>query len=587
MPPVLNPIWAPPRERAPHHLIAALPNIPPLVVHLAAWRLRATAGSPVTQHGHDAGWPDAAAVQDYLLTAPTAALPACHLPRLADAAVRLKLAVQRGEKVGIHGDYDVDGVTSTALLTTWLTGMGLVVETVLPNRQIDGYGLSSQALEYMAACGCRLVIAVDCGVAAVAEAVQARQLGLELIVVDHHAPGPVVPDIALLVDPKLPGGDSADQCLAAAGLAYRLCEAMVHAGAGNQGTLDQLVDLAALGTIADVSALTGQNRQLVARGLLAMRRTLRPGLAALATVAGVQQARLSAEDVAFRLAPRLNAAGRLSEPRLAYELLMTAHAGRAATLAAELDRLNRHRQTMTDAALAAALAQLGSVNGTPKLLIAAGTSWHLGILGLVAGKLAERYHRPAIALTTTELGYAGSARSIEGFDVAEALYACRDLLVKGGGHARAAGLTLEISSLEPLRERLQALADEQLSTEQLQPRLAPDASVRLKTLNPDLLHALELLGPFGEGNRPPLLQADHLSVVGVNRVGKAGQHIQLRFAQGNVVLKGVQFNADPAAIPAIGNRVDLLFVPHLDVYGGAERVELRVVAMRASMVPGD
>ncbi|HEV7214099.1 MAG TPA: DHH family phosphoesterase, partial [Chloroflexota bacterium] len=421
------------------------------------------ASSLDAQDGRDVGWPDAATVQDYLFTAPTAALPECHIPRLAEAAARLALAVQQGEMIGVHGDYDVDGVTSAALLTSWLAGLGLVVETVLPNRQADGYGLTGRALERMAALGCRLVIAVDCGVTAVAEATRARQLEMELIVLDHHAPGPDVPDAALLVDPRLPGGDAADHCLAAAGLAYRLCEAMVHAGVGDQRALDKLVDLVALSAIADVSPLTGQNRQLAARGLATMRRTLRPGLAALATVAGVRQARLSAADVAYRLAPRLNAAGRLGDPRLAYELLVTADAGRAASLAAELDHLNRQRQTMTEAALQEALAQLGSVNGTPKLLITTGAGWHPGIVGLLAAKLSERYHRPAIALTSTDQGYVGSARSVDGFDLAQALRACSDLLLNCGGHSRAAGLALKTAALTPLRERLEALAEAQLS----------------------------------------------------------------------------------------------------------------------------
>jgi single-stranded-DNA-specific exonuclease len=579
---VHDPVWDLPRERAPRRLIDDFPNLPPLVVHLAAWRLRALGGSPDDGDSTSAAWPDAAALQDFLYPAPTATLPPCEISRLAEAAARLKLAVARGEIVGIHGDYDVDGVTSAALLTTWLTGLGLRVETVLPNRLIDGYGLSVRALEDLAARGCRLVVVVDCGITAVAEAQRARQLGVELIVLDHHAPGPVIPDVELLVDPKLPGADVADRCLAAVGLAYRLCEAMAQAGVGDLPALNQLLDLVALGTIADVSPLTGQNRVLVSRGLDVLRHSRRPGVTALASTARISLARLSAEDVGFRLAPRLNAAGRLGDPKPAYELLMTVDPGRAAVLASELDRLNRQRQSLTEDALAAALAQLGNVNGTPKLLMATGTDWHLGIVGLVAGKLAERYHRPAIALTTTAQGYVGSARSIEGFDIAAALNACHDLLLKVGGHSRAAGLSLEEASLAPLRDRLLALADEQISADQMRAHLTADARVLLKTLTPDLLHAIERLGPFGEGNRPPLLQAEGLEIAAVNRVGNERQHVQLRFRQEHIVQKAVQFNAEPTAIPVVGSHVDVLFAPQLDLFDGAERVELRVVAMRAA-----
>jgi single-stranded-DNA-specific exonuclease len=384
----------------------------------------------------------------------------------------------------------------------------------------------------------------------------------------------------LLVASKLPEADVADHCLAAVGLAYRLCEAMVNVGLGEERDLVRLLDLVALGTIADVCPLTGQNRALVRRGLVALRASERPGVAALTSSARIQQADLSADDVAFRLAPRLNAAGRLGDPRLAFDLLMTDDPAQAAILAGELERLNRERQRLTEAAVSAATRQLGSVNGAPKLLFATGTGWSLGIVGLVAGKLAERYHRPAVALAATATGYAGSARSVDGFDMAAALLDCRDLLVRGGGHARAAGLTLEAAALAPLRLRLQQLAEEQISAEQLRPRLTVEAKVRLKTLTPELLHALDHLGPFGEGNRPPLLQVDRVGVAGISRVGKERQHVQLRLQQGTAMCKAVQFDIDPATLPVVGTHVDVLFVPQLDRYDGAERVELRVVAIR-------
>lgn len=576
---MLDPVWAPHHANAPQRIFDALPDVPPLVVHLAAWRLRALATPAVALAGGADDWPDVAAIHDFLFPSPTAPLPACRLPRLAEAAARLALAVQRRETIGIHGDYDVDGVTSTALLATWLRGLGLAVEIVLPNRG-DGYGLSNGALESLAARGCRLVVAVDCGITALTEAARARELGLDLIVLDHHVPGPELPEVAFLIASKLPEADVAEHCLAAVGLAFRLCEAMVHAGVGEERDLTRLLDLVALGTIADVCPLTGQNRPLVRRGLVALRAGGRPGVAALASSARLQQAHLSADDVAFRLAPRLNAAGRLGDPRLAFDLLVTDDTARAAILAGELERLNRERQRLTEAALAAAMQQLGSVNGAPKLLIATGTDWPLGIVGLVAGKLAERYHRPAVALATTATGYAGSARSVDGFDMAAALLGCRDLLIRGGGHARAVGLTLEAAALAPLRLRLQQLAEEQIGAEQLRPRLAVEAKVRLKTLTPELLRALDHLGPFGEGNRPPLLQADRVGVAGVSRVGKERQHVQLRLRQGTTMCKAVQFDIDPATLPAVGTHVDVLFVPQLDLYDGAERVELRVVAMR-------
>lgn len=568
-------IWEPPLSRAPHFLVEALPAIPPLVTHLAAWRLRN--GRPT------ADWPDTVQIYNYLYNAETAPLPACRIPRLQQAAERLTLAVQRQEAVGVHGDYDADGVTSAALLTEWLESLGLRVETALPNRFRDGYGLGVAALERLASAGCRLVVAVDCGISSLEAAIRARELGVELIILDHHEPGSALPNVDLLVDPKLPDGSREDHCLAAVGLAYRLCEAMTRCGAGDDGRLATLLDLVALGTIADVCPLTGQNRLLVARGLAALRQANRPGVVALAASAGVRLDRLRAEEVAFRLAPRLNAAGRIADPRVAFDLLRARDAAQAASLAQELERLNRQRQTLTEAAFQAALGQLGSVNGAPKMLIAAGADWHQGVVGLVAGKLTERYHRPAIALTAVGEQYVGSARSIEGFDIARALQDCRDLLVHGGGHARAAGLTIDAAALPPLRVRLETLAARSLTDERMRVHFTAEARVHLKTLTVETLHGIERLGPFGEANPSPLLMAQNAEIVACNATS-GGAHTQLRVRQAaSAPMRGICFQTAPADVPAVGARVDLLFTPRLDEYQGVERVDLHVEALRLTI----
>ncbi len=569
-----EPIWDECPAYAPKSLYAALPALPKLLVHLAALRAPSAFRCPTADE-----------IQAYLEAPLTASLPRCHLPGLREAAERLALAVQRRERVGIHGDYDVDGVTSTALLASWLRELGVDVEVVLPHRELDGYGLGAAALRRLSETGCRLVLAIDCGITAVMEAALARSLGIELIILDHHEPAEALPEALVVVDPKLPGGDPGDCCLAAVGLAYRLCETMVAAGAGNIQRLEALLDLVALGTIADVAPLTGQNRLLVSRGLRVLRTGARPGLAALAKAAGVKQERLTTEDVAFRLAPRLNAAGRLDHPSLAFDLLMARDVEAVEALAGRLEELNRLRQTLTESALAAAVSRLGLVNGEPVVLIATGDDWRPGIVGLVAGKLADRYHRPAIALTALAGELRGSARSIDGFDVTAALRNCEDLLLRCGGHARAAGLSLEPWALEPLRLRLLELAGRQISAEQLRPRHSPQALVAFRSLTSGVVRSLERLGPFGEGNPEPLVQSNDLVVRDVRRIGRDGAHASLHLRGGGVELRAVFFRADPQALPEAGSRVDALYVPQVNGYNGDERVEPRLVALRPAAQP--
>lgn len=568
-------VWEPAPPPAPSHLYRALPRWQKLVVHLAAQRLR-TAGEAAAG---ESPWPTPDEISALLGLTAEAPLPACTVARLGDAAQRLARAVERGERVGIHGDYDVDGVTATALLAEWLTALGAPVEVFLPHRERDGYGLGAAALTALAARGCRVVVAVDCGVTALAEARLAAELGLELIIVDHHEPAAALPEPALMVDPKL-DGDSPDACLAAVGLSYRLCEAMVGAGAGSAALLASLHDLVALGTIADVCPLTGPNRQLVLRGLAALRATERPGLPALARLAGVDLARASADDVAYRLAPRLNAAGRLGDAVLAYELLTTRDPALAEQWAQELHALNSRRQALTDRAVAEAVAQLGMVNGEPRLLFARHDNWPIGVIGLVAGRIAERYHRPALALAPNGAQYIGSARSIDGFDIAAALQSCGDLLVRCGGHARAAGLTVEAANLEPLRQRLAALAASGLADDRLRRRYRPEASVQLTSLTTATVRQMERLGPFGEGNRPPLLLVERAQLAGLKGVGTGSAHARITLAQGPARQAGILFRADLEALPPVGSSVDALFTPKLDVYRGVERVDLQFVALR-------
>jgi single-stranded-DNA-specific exonuclease len=511
-------------------------------------------------------------------TQPLATPPIAGLRQLAETLLD---AVHAHQPIGIHGDYDADGITSSALLTLWLRAHGATVVPFIPHREIHGYGITRVALDTLRAQGCQLVLAVDCGITAGAEAAYAAQHGMTLLVLDHHTPPAHLPQHALLVDPKLAGGDADNHCLTAAGLAYRLAGELVALGQGTPEQLAHYLDLACLGTIADVAPLTGQNRLLVAHGLAELRSARRAGLRALMASSSTKPSLLTAEDVGFRLAPRLNAAGRIDDARLAFDLLLAATDAEAAPLAAKLETLNVARQHLASQAEHQALAQLGSVTSDQRLLLVHGADWKLGIVGLVAGKLKEAFHRPAVALATAPDGMLkGSARSIDGFDITAALRACGDLLAACGGHAHSAGLSLDAHNLPLLKARLNELACAQLQPEQLVAVFQPEARVLPHTLTVPLVRALDQLGPFGAGNDAPLLQLSGMKLDGAWAAGQAGQHTQLKVWSNAGAFRGIAFNQLATSFPTAGSTVDVLFVPAVDEYLGNQRVQLKVASMR-------
>ncbi|MDP1714746.1 MAG: single-stranded-DNA-specific exonuclease RecJ [Anaerolineales bacterium] len=509
---------------------------------------------------------------------------------------RIQFAIKDHEPIAIYGDYDVDGVTATALLVESLKILDADVRGYIPNRFEEGYGLNNNALDELKAEGVKLVITVDCGIRSPKEALHARTIGLDLIISDHHHPdGENLPPALAVINPKQHGDIYPDKDLAGVGIAYKIAEALVsdHAprtddrpppeGTLNGLSLNNLLDLVALGTVADLAPLVGENRTLVRKGLRQMQQTTRQGLFSLAAVSEIVLAKVNAGHIGFTLGPRLNAAGRLKEALAAFELLTTSDVFRAGELAQMLDMQNRERQRITRDIQKRAEKMVMSEDPDAYLLFAAHEDFNAGVVGLAASRLTEKYYRPAIVASKGEGETRGSCRSIPEFHITDALDQCSDLLVRHGGHAAAAGFTVKNENLSELVTRLKAIAAEKLSKEDLRPMVAADAEVSLVDMRPDLYEkCLRYLEPTGYGNRDAAFVARNVKVKSSRTVGADGKHLKLALEDEN------KFTHD-----AIGFRlgdwhknmpphVDILFTYEVNEYNGRVGYQLNLKDMRAA-----
>ena len=450
-----------------------------------------------------------------------------RLSGVPEAAWRIWRAVRRGETIVVYGDYDADGQTSTAILVRALRRLGARVQSFIPHRLSLGYGLHAEVLLEMAREGVGLVVAVDCGLTAAAAVRRARQEGLDVVVVDHHEPPSRLPPAAAIVAAhRLKGWPGVSQ-MSAAGLAYHTARAVLELG-GAEEPQGELVQLAAIGTVADVVSLTGENRRLVAEGLQALRRGPLPGLAALGQVAGLDLQGVEAHHVAFVLAPRLNAAGRVDDASAGLQLLLASHPEEARLLAERLEQANRLRQRAEQAVLEAAAEQvaLRLARSDSPVAVAVGELWHPGVIGIVASRLAERFGRPAVVISLDEEEARGSARSVPGVDIYRLLEQCAHLLARFGGHPMAAGFSLERRQVEAFVAALEEAAARQLP-EIPPPALELDGWVGLDQVDGLLVRQLGLLEPYGEGNPRPVLATGGLELVEARAVGAEGRHLRL------------------------------------------------------------
>lgn len=492
------------------------------------------------------------------------------------AADRIAAAISAGELLAVFGDYDADGVSATSILVRGLSALGGRMSFYIPSRFTEGYGLNDAALTQLAAGGARLIIAVDCGVTAVDEVRRAREREQEIIVVDHHEPPPALPDALAVIDPKRRDRASPFREYCAAGLAFQLLRAVRHR-LGHPEMPVELLDRAALGTIADVVPLIDDNRILAQWGLARMTSAPGVGLAALIRVAGLT-GEITARHVGFAIAPRLNAAGRLGDASQAVRLLLTDDPAEAETIAINLDQENQHRRVLCDQILAQAVQEVESTGRhlAPAIVLAA-EGWHAGVIGIVASQLVERYYRPVVLMAVDQGVGKGSARSIAPFHMVDALSECADMLVRFGGHAMAAGLTITADRVPEFIERFTEVAAARLSPDDLVPSLAIDAEVSLGAITESLAKQLQQLAPYGAGNPEPVLAVRGLQAVTTSVMGD-GVHLRLGVTDGHSYAEAVGFRLGDASelLAFTRARIDLAFSVGLDRWDARNRVQLIV-----------
>jgi len=504
-----------------------------------------------------------------------------NLLGMAAALDRIRTALKNHEKIAVYGDYDVDGVTATALLVLYFQALSAEVVGYIPNRSEEGYGLNTSALDQLKEEGANLVITVDCGIRSLEEANYARHLGLDLIISDHHHPGEELPLAQAIIDPKQPGDTYPEKELAGVGLAYKIIAGLSEYPETGEVDPQDFLDLVALGTVADLAPLIGENRYLVRQGLHRLRRPHRQGIMSLIGVSGLVPEKITATDIGFALGPRLNAAGRLDSALTALELLMTTDVRRAAYLAQELEIRNRERQKITRDIQEQ--AEIIALEGTPeaRLLFAIHPDFNTGVVGLAASRLTDRYYRPAIVGQTGPEFTRASCRSIGEFHITAALDQCADLLEYYGGHAAAAGFTVKNEKLPELKDRLMILAEEQLSGIDLRPTLSVDVEIPLAELNPQMLEHLEWLQPTGYGNPQPVFASRTLRVVNSRTVGKDQSHLKLTVSDGVITFDAIAFRLGHWQLN-MPKRVDLMYTFEVNEFRGRETLQLNVRDIRPS-----
>ncbi|MGG3469295.1 single-stranded-DNA-specific exonuclease RecJ [Neobacillus pocheonensis] len=469
-----------------------------------------------------------------------------YLLKGMDIAVsRIREAIYKQEPILIFGDYDADGVSSTSVLMITLRDLGANVQFYIPNRFSEGYGPNEPAFRRAAESGIKLIITVDTGISAIHEANMAKELGVDLIITDHHEPGPVLPEALAIIHPKLPDSTYPFRELAGVGVAFKLAHALY-------GHLpEHLFEIAVIGTIADLVSLKGENRLIAKKGLEKLKTTENIGLKAIFKLAGVDPLTINEETIGFTLAPRINAVGRLEDADLAVQLILTDDPDEAESLALEMDSLNKTRQAIVNEITLEAIEEVEKNYPieTNKVLVIGKEGWNAGVIGIVASRLVDKFYRPTIVLSfDREKGLAkGSARSIAGFDLFHNLSSCRDILPHFGGHPMAAGMTLKLEDVDELRNRLNLLADELLTDEDFVPVTYLDEEVRLEDIHLSSLEELNLLSPFGMDNSKPKVLINNVDIASIRKIGSDQNHLKILVNDNGATLDGIGFGLGPLA----------------------------------------
>lgn len=575
-------------ERLSEECFAQLPDLHPLIVQLLYNR-------HITKTGE---------MRAFLDCQPPDNTDPFQLKGMAEAVRRLRHAIQEGELIVVYGDYDADGVTATALMWQVLTTLGGQVYPYIPDRFDEGYGLNVNALSNLAGKGARIVLTVDCGIRSIAEVEYGNQLGLDMILTDHHLPGKQVPPALAIINPKQEGCHYPFKYLAGVGLAFKLAQALMQVSSPSSLVEEDLLDLVALGTVADIAPLSSENRSLVYRGLEQLNTPHRLGVQKLMAQARIRPGNVDASTIGFVLGPRLNAAGRLKSAMDAYHLLVTDDVSRAEELAEQLDSQNRNRQSMTQDAVELARQEILRDEVSHRLYVITHPSFNSGIVGLVASRLMDEFYRPILVGHKGETYTRGSARSITGFHITRALDKCEDLLKRYGGHSAAAGFTIKNENLPEFEERLLALAEQDLDDAQMIPELEIDARLQLRGINrvgvEDVLSARHAgrsvdetdldkrtreglkimdvftnLQPFGERNPAPLFETDGLEVKGKSQVGSDGNHLKLVLWDGKQTWNAIAFRQG-SWHDYIPEYVDVAYMLETNEWNGRQRLQLNI-----------
>jgi single-stranded-DNA-specific exonuclease len=497
------------------------------------------------------------------------------LPDMDKAVARIYHALLSGEAIAIYGDFDADGITATTLLVEGLSSLGGRVVPYIPHRTEEGYGINDAALARLSQQGISLVVTVDCGVTATDEVEEAQQLGLDIVVTDHHTVPPQLPPAIAVVDPKRDDSCYPFADLAGVGVAFKLLQALFHS-LGKDSDMTDFLELVALGTVADVVSLLGENRYLVKRGIAALHTTERPGLTELARCAGVPLSGIESETISWVLAPRLNAAGRLDHAGIGYHLLTTRSLEEAQRLASLLERKNAERQRLTQATLVKAREQLSTTGTDLPLLMVGGEDFHNGVVGVVAGRLVDEFYRPAVVFERGEEWSRGSARSIPNFNIIAALSDCGDLLSRFGGHPMAAGFTIATENLDRLRVRLLEIASNQIASFDLGSVIPIDAEVSLSSLSGGTFKMMQQLAPFGCANPYPVFIARGVKVEEYRNVGREREHLRLKLREDSATWSAISFRMGPR-IDEVTPRLDIVFKVEVDLWGGGNTLQLNIL----------
>ncbi len=525
-------------------------------------------------------------VENFLYPSMDKLAPPAAIPAMAQAVQTVTAAMNCGGKVLVYGDYDVDGITGTALLVSVMTSLGLDVDYYIPDRMEEGYGLNEEAVLWAKEQGFGLIVTVDCGINANAEVDLANQLDIQIIITDHHQPPQKLPAAAAVVNPKL-GGETSCRDLAGVGVAFKFAQALAEdyfCCSGQRLLLEDTLELVTLGTVADMVPLLGDNRIIVKHGLEQMPYSTRPGIQALLKVAGLAGKEINSGHVGFVLAPRLNAVGRLGNASLGVELLSTHSMQRAEELAYLLDHENNERQTIEKYIFEEVLNQIEQQVNLEKerVIVLASPLWHSGVIGIAASRVVEKFHRPTVLIALEGDTGKASARSIIGFNLYRALEECREFLERFGGHSAAAGFSIKKDNIDGFRKAINDLARQWLTEEQLQPTLKLDCEIMLSQVDENLVEQLEMLKPHGFGNPGPVFCCRGVNLIDRAWVGRDRQHAKMTFASGNVHFPAIGFNIRAADFLE-SSEVDLAFVPEKNYWQGTVAIQLNVKDMRRAI----